>query len=824
MPDNVDVLLNLIINAKGAPQLLAADQAAKQFFGRVAAGAVALKQSEARAASAALQFSKLADKFSAGKLAAGEFEIKSNSLQRSMSKIGPALHTSIYQLSALYYLLSNVANQLQRATEAALNYARELETLSAQTGLSIEKSAAFSLAAQNLSISTDTVQEAFRTFSDRLGRATGLFGEPTKGSKDMARAMKELGIDVFDAAGNVRGLEDLLPEIFSAFQKLGPGIKTTAVATALFGQRADEMIPLLIRGAQGIEDMEKKSVALGLALTQDEVTHLRNFNVALKDIELAGQSMFTVLAEGLSFLSPVITAFAVGGALSFKGLFVSAQAEILGFVTFYEQLLIHRSPVEIALERAQQAISDFAASVGFIEGEFGLVPDPNRPKTGIGFPPGLLTPEGEGDVEDPVEKAQKRANDKLRDLRLDFIADAIKDDRDFRIKQRKDEEDYLKDRSQSIEDFYRKMEQKGIEFDLQTLERVRDFNLKQQREFEDFDLERRRLLEDFDISQRQAQEKEAERRIELEDKTRKKLADLNAKWDEILLRLRIGGDVDSIRLAEQKRAEALSAAQTEENSELAKFEAESQRRRDIEREELEVRLRRLEEDFAIRQQRRQDDFDTNQADRRAKFELEQQEAISNFALELTRRDEEHRIKREREVAAFALEQADRFANYNAKREEIIREFEFEIGTRINYAQIREQIELESQRRVTENARQNVNERIELARYEREQLHSIYNEDGTTNERRQSRPKFAFGGTVPGELGAPISVLAHGGERFTPPATSTYFSNVRQGDQVNINAPVTFSNSVDSDAVAHRLSIRASRELGRTIAARRAFGG
>ena len=84
--------------------------------------------------------------------------------------------------------------------------------------------------------------------------------------------------------------------------------------------------------------------------------------------------------------------------------------------------------------------------------------------------------------------------------------------------------------------------------------------------------------------------------------------------------------------------------------------------------------------------------------------------------------------------------------------------------------------------------------------------------------------MAFGGTVPGALGSPQPILAHGGERITPPSTSTYFSNVRQGDQISINAPVSFSNNVDSDAVAHRVSQRASRELGRIIAARRAFGG
>ena len=82
---------------------------------------------------------------------------------------------------------------------------------------------------------------------------------------------------------------------------------------------------------------------------------------------------------------------------------------------------------------------------------------------------------------------------------------------------------------------------------------------------------------------------------------------------------------------------------------------------------------------------------------------------------------------------------------------------------------------------------------------------------------------AFGGYVPGMIGSPQMILAHGGERIVPPATGSYYNNVRQGDQVVINSNLSFSNNVNgvnSSAVIDQ----ASRTLGRAVRQARSFIG
>lgn len=804
--------------------------------------------------------------------------------QAKIDKRGPLgklfgldLHTSIYQLSAFYYLLSNVTQQLKAATEKSLEYALAVETLSEQTGISTQTSSAFTLASEQLGIKVDTVQEAFRTFSDRLGRSTGLFGEPTKGSKDMARAMKELGINVFDANGEVRSLESLMPQIFDAFQKLGPGIKSTAIATALFGQRADEMIPLLVRGSANITEMAKRAQALGLVLTPERTDNLRNLTKAFNDVALAGQSMFQTILDGLGPFSDEISAAAFDMATAFRTTFLNISAEAVRFKAEEEARtkqfesvgflpLLQQGP-----GAGQSAAETFAKSQGFIANpdikpndplgflKPAFIPDPNLPAFQTGTTSGKP---GEDDAEKITEKLIG-LNKKIGDLNRDFALKQFLDIGAFRAKQRQEQAEFDAKQLQAVEDFKTK-----------EAKTIADFNLKQLRDFEDYQIDRDRLLEDFNAKQTSEAEDLAQKRIDLEEATRKKLQEVNDKWDEILLRLRIGGDVDSIRLAEQKRLEALDKARQEETgagSDLAKAEEDARKRQEIEQADLDLRLKRLDEDFALRDQRRKDDFEAELAERKATFEAEQQQRLDDFK----KKHDDDKVK-------FDKEAADRKAELDRKVADVVAEINALLGiteptwqteqdmlrarnnTRKGIAadgkDDRTQVVKDEQNALAyfigigtppivdaEQALQDgitnavingSNTRMAVIQSEQEQLLAFmslqneviaggekYNDSHSkTDTSGTSATRRAFGGTVPGALGSPQLVLAHGGERYTPPATSSYFNSVRSGDQISINAPITFSNNVNSDAIASRISNRASRELGRRIAARRAFGG
>jgi hypothetical protein len=788
--------------------------------------------------------------------------------------LGVDLHTSIYQLSAFYYLLSNVTQQLKAATEKSLEYALAVETLSEQTGISTQTSSAFTLSAEQLGIKVDTVQEAFRTFSDRLGRSTGLFGEPTKGSKDMARAMKELGINVFDANGEVRSLEGLMPEIFDAFQKLGPGIKATAVATALFGQRADEMIPLLIRGSANITDMAKRAQELGLVLTPERTENLRNLTKAFNDVALAGQSMFQTILDGLGPFSDQISQAAFGMAQTFREAFINisaraiqirAEAEASNFTgPKFGQIGSFGSPQRTSggIQAGEAAAAEFAKSQGFIPNPAlaeakrrgdaffvgnDFIPDPNLPAFQTGATSGKPG-EDTGDADKLTDKLIA-LNKKISDLTRDFALESIARARDFHNKQRQELADFQAKQLQEVEDFKTK-----------EAKTIADFDLKQLRDFEDYQIDRDRLLEDFSIKQAQQAEDLAQKRIDLEEETRKKLQDVNDKWDEILLRLRIGGDIDSIRLAEQKRLEALAKAREEETgpgSDLAKFEEDARKRTEIEQQEFDLRLKRLDEDFALRDERRKADFEAELAERKAAFEAEQQLRLDDF----NKKQEEDRAK-------FVLDELNRKAELAQKIEAVKAEIQELLGAHEMSANEEANLLGRRQGTQTELAATGKDDRVFIADREKddvytaivnsidpisqatqdyqdaqtrwfligsgdrigimvreyEALQAMREENAGGEKSNDSHPKFAFGGTVPGAVGSPIMAMVHGGERYTPPATSSYFNSVRSGDQISINAPITFSNNVNSDAIAARISNRASRELGRRIAARRAFGG
>jgi len=71
---------------------------------------------------------------------------------------------------------------------------------------------------------------------------------------------------------------------------------------------------------------------------------------------------------------------------------------------------------------------------------------------------------------------------------------------------------------------------------------------------------------------------------------------------------------------------------------------------------------------------------------------------------------------------------------------------------------------------------------------------------------QRIPSFQYGGVVPGPIGAPVPIIAHGGERFLGPSTA--FGNIN----VNVNVPA-ISSAVDEtrageiigEAIRYKLS-------------------
>ena len=90
-------------------------------------------------------------------------------------------------------------------------------------------------------------------------------------SNPIAKALKKLGVEAFDAQGNIRGFEELMPEIMDAFAKLPEGVDASAIAIQLFGRSGLEFMEFLRLGREGLDDMGRLAKEFGIEADPDKV-------------------------------------------------------------------------------------------------------------------------------------------------------------------------------------------------------------------------------------------------------------------------------------------------------------------------------------------------------------------------------------------------------------------------------------------------------------------------------------------------------------------------------------------------------------------------
>lgn len=165
-----------------------------------------------------------------------------------------------------------------KAFQAAVANTQGLDQLSQATGISIQRLSELRNVTLALGLDFETLSQAIRQFGPRMTEQ--LANPASKG----AQALNALGINARDAQGNLQNLDQLLPAFADAFAKYADGSNKAAIAAALFGEEAGpKLIPLLNKGAAGLDELRKK---LGATATEADVNSLREYNAALGQFQV----------------------------------------------------------------------------------------------------------------------------------------------------------------------------------------------------------------------------------------------------------------------------------------------------------------------------------------------------------------------------------------------------------------------------------------------------------------------------------------------------------------------------------------------------------
>lgn len=141
----------------------------------------------------------------------------------------------------------------------AIDSADAMSKMAQKAGIAVESLSTLAFAAQLSDVDVGTLQMSMVKLAKGMSDATMGTGEAMKG-------FDALGINVKDAAGNLKSSDSIMSEVAAKFAGMEDGANKTALAVSIFGRSGADLIPMLNSGADGLKEMQDEARALGLEL------------------------------------------------------------------------------------------------------------------------------------------------------------------------------------------------------------------------------------------------------------------------------------------------------------------------------------------------------------------------------------------------------------------------------------------------------------------------------------------------------------------------------------------------------------------------------
>jgi len=218
------------------------------------------------------------------------------------------------------------ATAVAKLTLDSSKWADDLNTLSKQTGISTEDLQKYQYAADRIDVSLDTLTGSMSKLTKNMSSAKD-------GTGTAAEAFESLGVSIVDANGDLRDNEDVFKDAIKALGQMENETERDATAMAIFGKSAQELNPLILGGAEALEELGAQAEAAGLILEQDSLDKLNELKDATDGLkattEAAGHAFSVQFASPMASAVNLATGYVEQLVGSFDGGF-SSMGQVVG--------------------------------------------------------------------------------------------------------------------------------------------------------------------------------------------------------------------------------------------------------------------------------------------------------------------------------------------------------------------------------------------------------------------------------------------------------------------------------------------------------------
>lgn len=183
----------------------------------------------------------------------------------------------------------------------AAQSADDLNTLSKQTGFTVEELQKMQYASDLVDVSMDTM--------------TGSVQKLTKNMSSGSDVFETLGVSITNADGSMRSATDVWYDSLAALSQIKNETERDALSMELFGKSAMDMAGIVDDGGAALQEYGQEAEDLGLILSQDSVDAANQFNDAMDQLKArtaqafleAGASLAETLVPALEKLVEIAT-------------------------------------------------------------------------------------------------------------------------------------------------------------------------------------------------------------------------------------------------------------------------------------------------------------------------------------------------------------------------------------------------------------------------------------------------------------------------------------------------------------------------------------
>lgn len=172
--------------------------------------------------------------------------------------------------------------------------AAELQDMAQRTGVAANSLAALRYGAEQSGASFNNLQRGLKNISERASEvAAGI---------DRYRAQYErFGISLVDASGHARNADEVLADVADRLAAMPDGAAKMEAAMRLVGVEAGpRLLPMLNQGRAGLEQFRREAEGLGLAMGNEAIKALADFDTATGKLRQASTSTGRALIAGFA--------------------------------------------------------------------------------------------------------------------------------------------------------------------------------------------------------------------------------------------------------------------------------------------------------------------------------------------------------------------------------------------------------------------------------------------------------------------------------------------------------------------------------------------